>query len=203
MASKEKEFDKTKPDIFSLIKFPDLEEKEIQDVLKANTLLQNYPPTKEDELMLSKIKLGDLIFISDPEIKIETSSVSKVCEYSDLEKEITDLANMFVTLIGFGGRVIHVTSGLLDDEEVFYWHGTLGWHQLGMHMRFDQPTPLIIAHLDTPEHYRFAYDLFHNEDGTHRIQELSRHLWRPPTTKDSVNLPFFDYDDYIMNQEDL
>jgi hypothetical protein len=219
MASKEKEVDKTKPkpDIFLINDgklnelFPDIEEKEFQDLVsQANTLLQNYPPTKEDELMLSKIKLGDLVFkyIFNPETKLEISSLSKVGEYSDLEKEITDMADMFVTLIGLGGRVIHVTSGLVNKAEVFYWHGTLGWHQVGI---FDTPSPLIIAHLDTPEHYRFAYDLFHNEDGTHRIQELSRHLWRPPTTQDSLQLPFVDnvqpfftsLQHWIMNQQDL
>jgi hypothetical protein len=155
--------------------------------------LESYPPTKEQEIMLADIKLGDFATLLRNHREVPgrmLASMSKIGNYSDLEKETE--GPLFVVYVSHGGRIIHVNMAALrdgngdSDNYILYWHAEKGWVDLQKEV-----WPLVIAHLDTPEHYRFAYDLFHDAEGKHKIGYYADNVWAMPTTADSIAPPTY------------
>jgi hypothetical protein len=170
-------------------------EQEYNDaILSAVANLKLYPPTKDQEIMLSDIKLGDFATLHRNLKVHERLLACKVGNYSDLQKESE--GPLFIVYMSYRNRIIHVSMARDNDgyseKYILYWHSERGWIDLQ-----DENWPLTIAHLDTAEHYRFAYDLFHDE-GKHKNDYYADSLWRPPTTTDSIEPPTY----WIQDQDD-
>jgi hypothetical protein len=206
--SQEKDVEKTKVDVLCMSSilsdddewkifcetFLELDEKELKDMVSyIDDDLKTYPPTKEQEQMLSRIQLGDVHFSADFDCDMEQdlfAGLSSVEDYSNVKNQFEDdVSETFVTRVELGGRVVVMTSGFHPEiNEIMYWHGIKGWIQMTSTLTL---CPMILLHLDDAEHYRFVYDLFHEKDGTHKVLNLSKHIWRPPTTEKSSRPPFF------------
>jgi hypothetical protein len=159
------------------------------------TTLNDYPPTKDQEMMLSKIKLGDAAFPRWEDGKDDSLLRSKLGNLSNsgVQKEIEKITtNLFVSFIGMNGKILLLTATeekTVVNHRLVYWNGKLGWILIG---RYHYPLPLLLIHIDVPEYYRFAFNLFHNDDGTHKSSQLSDSLWLPPTTDKSLLPPFYE-----------
>lgn len=182
------------------------DEKTISSMMThIDSTLEDYPPTKDQEMMLSKIKLGDAAFERHwDEKKQDSLLLSKIDNLSNdgVHKEIENTCNnndAFVTFIGMNGKILLITETMpFPWNRMVYWHGKLGWLLVGPgHLNY----PLLLIHIDVPEYYRFAFNLFHNKDGTHRIPQLSDSLWRQPTTEKSLPPPFYRYNEIPTNGE--